>query len=190
MQGLLGDSLPPFNGNAWPDCHHGQVCSALPPSSRASVAGKGPAWPYQGQGACQQEQEDGLGLLWLQCQLHCGCHGQVLESFQPEEAGDGSQGLVVPLDDIPVHTATMVSDWMAARLRWSSTHLMRWISPQPTSSCYPGWRGSWRSSPHPGDRQEGVGSDSLSANFATALRQWYKRCEKFVDIARSYVEKS
>ncbi len=29
-----------------------------------------------------------------------------------------------------------------------------------------------------------------AANFATALRQWYKRCEKFVDIARSCVEKS
>jgi hypothetical protein len=28
-----------------------------------------------------------------------------------------------------------------------------------------------------------------AANFATAFRQWYKRCEKFADIARSYVEK-
>jgi hypothetical protein len=37
---------------------------------------------------------------------------------------------------------------------------------------------------------EGVAKTLKVADFATAFSQWYERCEKCVDIAGSYIEKS
>ncbi len=88
------------------------VVSFHTPRLSSSGSWKRASWPYQGQGAGQQEQEDDLGLFRLQGphlhqphaqgyngerQLHHGCPGQVLEGFLAEEASDGSCGLVVPL---------------------------------------------------------------------------------------------
>jgi hypothetical protein len=89
----------------------------------------------------------------------------------------------------------MVTDWMEARQFQMIEHL-----PDPPDLArgrlFPlrkGKEGAGQPHPHQRDLQEdweGAARTLKAADFATAFRRWYECCEKCINIAGSYVEKS
>ncbi len=106
-------------------------------------------------------------------------------------------------DNAPVHTAAVVTNWMAARrfqiiehppflpdLAPADFFLFPSVKRELASKTLTqetlkkAWEGAVRTS-------QGGGRQNLSAaDFVTAFRRWYERCEKCVNIAGGYIEKS
>ncbi len=95
----------------------------------------------------------------------------------------------------PVHTAAMVTDWMATKQFQVIEHPPYSPDLAPADfflfpevkrelACLTLTKETFKK------EWEGATRTLKAADFATAFRCWYERCKKCINIARSYVEKS
>jgi histone-lysine N-methyltransferase SETMAR len=98
-------------------------------------------------------------------------------------------------DNAPVHTAAIVKDWMAARQFKVIEHPPYSPDLAPADFfLFPKVKrelaGLTLTKETFKKEWEGAAKTLKAADFATAFRRWMERCEKCIDIAGSYVEKS
>jgi histone-lysine N-methyltransferase SETMAR len=91
-------------------------------------------------------------------------------------------------DNAPIHTADMVTDWMAHREFQVIKHLP--YSPDLTPANFFLFPKVKRELAVLTLTKETFKKEWEGADFTIAFRRWYERCEKCIDIAGSYVEKS
>ncbi len=121
--------------------------------------------------------------------------GKFLKVFRQKRPEMAARDWWFHWDNAPVHTAAIVKDWMAARQLKVIEHPP--YSPDLAPSDFfllpkvkrelagltltkETFKKEW----------EGAAKTLKAADVATAFRRWMERCEKCIDIAGSYVEKS
>jgi histone-lysine N-methyltransferase SETMAR len=98
-------------------------------------------------------------------------------------------------DNAPVYTAAVVTNWMAARQFQILDHPPYSPDLAPADFfLFPSVKrelaGKTLTQETLKKAWEGAVRTLSAADFATAFRRWYERCEKCIDIAGGYVEKS
>jgi hypothetical protein len=120
--------------------------------------------------------------------------GKFLKVFKQKRPVMVAGDLWFYLDNAPVHTANMVTDWMAARQIWvfqhqpylpdlASANFFLFPRVKRELACLALSQETFKK------EGEGAVRTLLVADFATPFRRWYECCKKCFNISRSNIEK-
>jgi histone-lysine N-methyltransferase SETMAR len=119
----------------------------------------------------------------------------LLESFEGEETDDDSRNWWLQWGNAPVHTAAVVTNWMADRRFQIIENPLYSLDLAPADFfLFPSVKRELTSKTLTQETLKKEWERAVrtlsAADFATAFRQWYDRWQKVLNIAGRYVKKS